>query len=118
MAGGNCREAIREAQAGLAEAQTQLLTPTAQALEGTCLPLERAAGALRRLIECLRAGVGREARAEVAGLSREVARLRALLEGAAALRLGWARRLATACGYTAQGEPALPQVARRVSVEG
>jgi len=118
MAGGDWREAVREAQAGVAEAQSQLLAPTAQAVESTWLPLERAAGALRRLIECLRVGVGREARAEVEGLGREIARLRALLEGAAALRLGWARRLATACGYTAQGEPALPPVTRRVSVEG
>jgi hypothetical protein len=88
-------------------------------VESTWLPLERAEGALRRLIECLKAGGGEEARAELERLGREIGRLRALLEGAAALRLGWARRLLViTCGYTAQGEAALPQLARRLSVEG
>jgi len=77
-------------------------------------------------MQCLKAGVGqpgggsaKEVRGQVEGLSRETVRLRTLLEGAAALRLGWARRLyAAACGYTAQGEPALPRVARTLSLEG
>ena len=119
MANGDWRAAIREAQAGVAEAQIQLLMPTALAVESTWQPLERAEGALKRLMECLKAGGGAESRAELERLGREIRRLRALLEGAAALRLGWARRLlVAACGYTAQGDVALPQLARRLSVEG
>lgn len=126
MRGGDWREAIGEAQAGVAEAQSALLAPTAEGMERAWAPLERASGALTRLIECVKAegahtaeGPRRELRGQVEKLGREVVRLRALLEGAATLRLGWARKLyAAACGYTAQGEAALPELARRVSLEG
>jgi len=128
MAGGDWRQTIREAQADVAEAQAQLRRPTAEAVESTRPGLERATGALERLVKCLKAGDPQgagaggnrqELRSGMETLRREVARTRVLLEGAAALRLGWAGRLyAAACGYTAQGEPAMPEVARRVSVEG
>ncbi len=126
MTPGDWREAIGEAHAGVAEAQTELLAPTAAGMERAWPPLERASGALTRLIECLKADGGRpggpsrpDLRSQVERLSREVVRLRALLEGAATLRLGWARKLyAAACGYNAQGEPALPRLARQVSLEG
>jgi hypothetical protein len=121
MTSGDWRLAIQEAQAGVAEAEAHLRAPTAAALESTWPSLERATGALRRLAECLRAkpAGGKEPRRALESLRREVARLRSLLEGAAALRLGWGRRLyTTACGYTRDGQPALPQVARRLSLHG
>lgn len=126
MTAGNWREALGEAQAGVAEAQRALLAPSAEGMECAWAPLERAAGALTRLIECLKAPQSRspetprpELCLQLEKLRREVVRLGALLEGAAALRLGWARKLyAAACGYTPQGEPALPQLARTLSLEG
>ncbi|MBM3746376.1 MAG: hypothetical protein FJW34_11320 [Acidobacteria bacterium] len=121
MGSGEWRLAIQEALAGVAEAQAHLRTPTAEALESTWPNLERATGALHRLAECLRAAPagGPEPHCALESLRQEVTRLRSLLEGAAALRLGWAQRLyATACGYTPQGQPAMPQVARRLSLQG
>ena len=125
MAASGWGQAIGEAQAAVVEAQQELLSPTAEALERTWGPLERAQDALARLLECLkaldlpsRAAARPELERQMKEFSREVTRLRALLEGAAALRLGWARKLyAAACGYTGQGEPALPTVARRLSLE-
>jgi hypothetical protein len=123
-AGGDVLEAVREVQTGVVEAQAQLLSPTPEAVENTGLHLERAAVILERLAQRLKTGgideAGqRELRATLEALRREINRLRVLLEGAAALRLAWARMLyATAYGYTPQGEPAPPQVGRRLAVEG
>jgi HAMP domain-containing protein len=109
---------------GILEAQKHLLKPTAGAVEQAGSALERAIDELETLGRRLRSGEPvaeldqREIRHGLGALKGEARRLRALLEGAASLRLGWARVLYTAaCGYTAQGQPRTPDVARRVSLE-
>lgn len=121
----NVLEPAGRAQACLREAQACLRLPAAEALEGAGAHLEQAIGQMERLARDLKSGtaLSEGERAELlerlGQLRRETARTGALVEGAATLRLGWARLLyAAACGYTARGEPARPEVARRLSVEG
>lgn len=106
------------------ETQRRLLKPTAEAIEQAGRVLERAISELEALGRGLRSGEAvaeidrRDVRNGLEALRGEMERLRALLEGAASLRLGWARVLYTAaCGYTAQGQPRTPEVAGRVSIE-
>jgi hypothetical protein len=106
-------EAVSRALAGVREARRLLLCPTAGSLQECAAHIESAVQSVREFKPVPGAA------AELADLRKEAALATALLEGAAAFQLGWARLLFTAaCGYTARGEPAPPGPLRTVSVKG
>lgn len=112
----------RHAKTSVREARRLLACPTAATTEASAQHVEAAITCLETLRTSLRSRGGATPTglaAELGELQKEIFHTTALLERAAAFYFSWARLLyATACGYTAEGEPALPGPVRRLSLEG
>ena len=112
---------IGQLHAMVREAGMQLIDPTADNVDNCGGRLDEVANALRKLLAGL-PNAGQEhnvALAEpLASLRAEIGRVAMLLDTAAAFHMGWMHRAACmVSGYTADGMPATPETARRVSLE-
>ena len=112
-------EALKRARGEIDRVSKLLLKPVPSAVEQCTGHLERAATALALLNQELQASpIAYLWRKEIQDLRAELKRAAALLEGAAAFQLGWARIVATTGGYTRAGT--LPELSAKcqLSVEG
>jgi len=113
---------LRGAWQGLEQAGRNLLYPSAENLDAACGDLELARSCLEQLAESCRRAPDENRAAIREGLSTlrgQLDRVRALLEQAGGLRLGWARLLAAMVGgYTREGTPAPLTANPSLSVEG
>ena len=112
---------VLQLHAMVREAQTQLIDPTAGNVDDCGGRLDEVANALRKLLAGLANGAQEDhvALAEpLASLRAEIGRVAMLLDSAAAFHMGWMHMAACmVSGYTADGTPATPEPARRVSLE-
>ena len=112
---------VRQLHAMLREARAQLIDPTAGNVDDCGGRLDEVASALRKLLAGLPKGGHKDQLAlaeQLASLRAEIGRVAMLLDSAAAFHVGWMHRAACmVSGYTADGTPATPETARRVSLE-
>jgi hypothetical protein len=112
---------VGQLHAKVREARAQLIDPTAGNVDDCRGRLEEVASALRKLLAGLPNSTHKHhvALAEpLASLRAEIGRVAMLLDSAAAFHVGWMHLAACMMsGYTADGTPAAPETARRVSLE-
>jgi hypothetical protein len=112
---------VRQLHAMVREARVPLIDPTAGNLDDCRGCLDGVASALRKVLAGLQGGDPKQdvALAEpLASLRAEIGRVAMLLDSAAAFHMGWMHLAACmVSGYTADGTPATPELARRVSLE-
>lgn len=123
---------LREARTALEEVRNLLLTPTPSSVEACAGPLQAAVANMLGVEQALRAE-GAQAgnkshpgdnvipgvRMELEYVRRELKRVSALLEQAAAIHRSWAGLLGlVGTGYTAAGQPAPMQGAARLALRG
>jgi hypothetical protein len=114
-------DCIRTARAAVEEARRLLLSPSLAALYSSMPHFEHASDCLKAALTAMPSEPVERSRLFEATLvlRHSLHRARALLDHAAAFRMGWSRRLAeAACGYTDSGEPATPRLRGTLSVEG
>jgi len=113
--------AIRQIHAMLIDARAPLIDPTAANIDACRERLNEAAGALQNLLGTLPHGDPKQnvtLAPPLASLRAEIGQVAVLLDSAAAFHMGWMHRAASmVSGYTADGTPATPEPARRVSLE-
>jgi hypothetical protein len=113
---------IRQLHAMVREARVPLIDPTAGNLDDCRGRLDEVARALRKLLAGLPGGDPKQdaaLAAPLASLRAEIGRVAMLLDSAAAFHMGWMHLAACmVSGYAADGTPATPEPARRVSLEG
>jgi hypothetical protein len=108
---------VRRLHAMVREARALLIDPTAGNVDDCGRRLDEVASALRKLLAGLPDG-GQKHQLALASLRAEIGRVAMLLDSAAAFHMGWMHRAACmVSGYTANGTPATPETARRVSLE-
>jgi hypothetical protein len=114
-------EVMRRLHAMVREARAPLIDPTAGNVDDCRRRLDEVASALRKL---LAGPPGIDPKHDVAlagplaSLRAEIGRVAILLDSAAAFHMGWMHMAACmVSGYTADGTPATPEPARRVSLE-
>lgn len=112
---------VRQLHAMVRESRVPLIDPTAGNLDDCRGRLDEVASALRKVLAGLPGGDPKQdvALAEpLASLRAEIGRVAMLLDRAAAFHMGWMHLAACmVSGYTADGTPATPEPARRVSLE-
>lgn len=122
QAGDAAANWLHDAQQAIDEACRRLRAPTPQSLEAASEDLTLAAAGLEQLAAAWRQqppGNAAALRTSLAGLRRQMAQLRLLLEQAGNFQAGWAHLLGTMLGgYTPQGGPAPLSTPPALSLEG
>lgn len=124
MAAGQTSEpaaVIGQLHAMVRETRVQLIDPTAGNLDDCRRRLDEVVSALRKVSAGLPGGDPQQDAAladPLASLRAEIGRVAMLLDSAAAFHVGWMHLAACmVSGYCADGTPATPEQARRVSLE-